>query len=120
MLQLAVTPHMEVANKVVFVSSSLWHWVRTTSVQTNLRGSQAPAPSHTGRCTSYEGLDRGCADFPLIRQMSPAAPPWCCLRVKMRRTHVEHNESGLPTKADSDSSIADVAEGPRLCKNSYI
>src|SRR5262245_1447305 len=81
MLQLAVTPHMEVANKVVFVSSSLWHWVRTTSVQTNLRGSQAPAPSHTGRCTSYEGLDRGCADFPLIRQMSPAAPPWCCLRV---------------------------------------
>src|SRR5262249_30337664 len=29
-----------------------------------------------------------------------------------RRTHVEHNESGLPPKADSDASITDVAEGP--------
>src|SRR5215831_14096452 len=28
---------------------------------------------------------------------------------KTRRTHVEHNESGLHPKADSDASIADVA-----------
>src|SRR5215510_10423778 len=35
------------------------------------------------------------------------------LRVNMRRNHVEHNESGLPPKADSDASISDVAKGPR-------
>src|SRR5262245_55094540 len=39
----------------------------------------------------------------------PCARP---VRVKRRRTHVEHNESGLPPKADSGSSIADVAERP--------
>src|SRR5215510_13903346 len=75
MLQLAVTTHMEVANKVVFVGSSLWHWVHTTRVQTNLRGPQAPAPFHTRRCTSYEGLDRGLRRFPW--QIS--VPLWRCL-----------------------------------------
>src|SRR5262245_46760721 len=55
---------MEVANKVVFVGSSLWHRAGTTRVQTSLRGSQAPAPFHTRRCTSYEGSDRELRRFP--------------------------------------------------------
>src|SRR5262245_14107103 len=112
MLQLAVTTHMEVANKVVFVGSSLWHLVRTTCVQRNLRGSQASALSHTRRCTSYEGLDRGLRRFP-SHTADVAGCPTLVLPLGQTRTSADVcSTTATPPIADMPGSPSDVAEGP--------
>src|SRR5262249_23321560 len=74
--------------------------------------SKRPASSHSRALSAPHHCRRTRAgqECRLFNRSSAArSPVWA----KLGRTQLGHFSSGLPPKADSDASIADVAEGPK-------